>query len=168
MTGCCWFEFFLISALKSACPLFCLAKHSKRLTHDSGTVLLLGMVPGCFFKRLDYNKGIVGKGGVLMYSFYEYLAFFVIYAFLGWCAEVIFNTINTGPLCEPRIFKRSGLSNLRFWYGNRRFLPDAAAKELAAVVFWLHVFDQRCWNGHRLRAEKGVSHQLVGLFQSAF
>ena len=31
-----------------------------------------------------------------MYSFYEYLAFFVIYAFLGWCAEVIFNTINTG------------------------------------------------------------------------
>lgn len=98
MTGCCWFEFFLISALKSACPLFCLAKHSKRLTHDSGTVLLLGMVPGCFFKRLDYNKGIVGKGGVLMYSFYEYLAFFVIYAFLGWCAEVIFNTINTATL----------------------------------------------------------------------
>lgn len=31
-----------------------------------------------------------------MYSFYEYLAFFVIYAFLGWCAEVIFNAINTG------------------------------------------------------------------------
>lgn len=31
-----------------------------------------------------------------MYSFYEYLVFFVIYAFLGWCAEVIFNTINTG------------------------------------------------------------------------
>ena len=48
MTGCCWFEFFLISALKSACPLFCLAKHSKRLTHDSGTVLLLGMVPVAF------------------------------------------------------------------------------------------------------------------------
>lgn len=31
-----------------------------------------------------------------MYSFYDYLAFFVIYAFLGWCAEVIFNTISTG------------------------------------------------------------------------
>ena len=31
-----------------------------------------------------------------MYSFYEYLAFFVIYAFLGWCAEVIFNAVNTG------------------------------------------------------------------------
>ena len=31
-----------------------------------------------------------------MYSFYEYLTFFVIYSFLGWCAEVIFNTINTG------------------------------------------------------------------------
>ncbi len=33
-----------------------------------------------------------------MYSFYEYLAFFVIYAFLGWCAEVIFNAVNTGHL----------------------------------------------------------------------
>ena len=31
-----------------------------------------------------------------MYSLQEYLAFFVIYAFLGWCAEVVFNTVNTG------------------------------------------------------------------------
>lgn len=31
-----------------------------------------------------------------MYTVYEYLAFFLIYSFLGWCAEVVFNTVNTG------------------------------------------------------------------------
>ena len=62
MTGCCWFEFFLISALKSACPLFCLAKHSKRLTHDSGTVLLLGMVPVAFSSGWTIIKVSLEKG----------------------------------------------------------------------------------------------------------
>lgn len=40
-----------------------------------------------------------------MYSFYEYLAFFVIYAFLGWCAEVIFNTLGTGHFVNRGFLK---------------------------------------------------------------
>lgn len=40
-----------------------------------------------------------------MYSFYEYLAFFVIYAFLGWCAEVIFNTLSTGHFVNRGFLK---------------------------------------------------------------
>lgn len=31
-----------------------------------------------------------------MYSLYDYLFFFVIYSFLGWCAEVCFCSVNTG------------------------------------------------------------------------
>ena len=40
-----------------------------------------------------------------MYSFYEYLAFFAIYAFLGWCAEVVFNTISTGHFVNRGFLK---------------------------------------------------------------
>ena len=101
-----------------------------------------------------------------MYSFYEYLAFFVIYAFLGWCAEVIFNTINTGHFVNRGFL--SGPVCPIYGFGMVIVVFCLTPLQLAAVVFWLHVFDQRAGMDHRLRAEKGVSHQLVGLFQSAF
>lgn len=61
----------------------------------------------------------------------------------------------------------SGLSNLRFWYGNRRFLPDAAAKELAAVVFGsMFLTSALEWiTGYVL---KRCFTQPVGLFNQPF
>jgi uncharacterized membrane protein len=48
-----------------------------------------------------------------MDTYYKLLSFFFLYAFLGWCAEVVYATILERKFVN-RVFKRPGLSDLRF------------------------------------------------------
>lgn len=73
-----------------------------------------------------------------------------------------------GPLCEPRILSGPVCPIYGFGMVIVVFCLTPLQKNWLLLFFGSMFLTSAAGMDHRLRAEKGVSHQLVGLFQSAF
>ena len=62
MTGCCWFEFFLISALKVLVRCFALLNTANASHMIPAPSCFLGMVPVAFSSGWTIIKVSLGKG----------------------------------------------------------------------------------------------------------
>ena len=102
-----------------------------------------------------------------MYSFYEYLAFLSSMRFWDG-ARRSSSTPSIQVLCEPRIFKRSVCPIYGFGMVIIVFCLTPLQKNWLLLFFGsMFLTSALEWiTGYVLK--KGVSHQLVGLFQSAF
>lgn len=48
---------------------------------------------------------------------YEYVFYFVIYAFLGWCTEVAYKAVTVGQFVNRGFLNGPGVPDLRLWDG---------------------------------------------------